>query len=434
MGPLHAALADLGAAVTSEARNVPVTFVGPLTTVVPSPGRRRLEPVPDRPHADRAAPRRRSRLELTTPLVSAPYVRLTAHVMAAFGVDGVTSPTTPSPSRGRYAGPSSSSRMRRPPVTRWRSPPSPVGASGGGLHRCGPGRRRRRRPPGPDGLHRRRPRLGRPHRRAALGVDVDMADVSDLVPTIAAVAATATTPTTYPRRRLHPRQGERPARRPRRGAGHARRSVEVTMTACASSRPLHGAMVDTHHDHRLAMAFGVLAAVVPASGRRPRRRHQELARLLGGPRRRSSETVVVAFDVDGTLTNARLRHAVPPARRRYRWPDGGGLARSRRGRRRRGSARPRRSKAVAARVVFAGRSVAQTRGSRAGRSPPGIAADRLREDRVARLALAPAPRPPDGPGVGVVRRVPAAAGGRTSAGEGPPITVLDGRRRRSCHR
>ena len=42
----------------------------------------------------------------------------------------------------------------------------------------------------------------------------------------------------------------------------------------------------THHDHRLAMAFGVLGAVVPGHrGRRPGRRLQELAGLLGGPRR-----------------------------------------------------------------------------------------------------------------------------------------------------
>ena len=68
------------------------------------------------------------------------------------------------------------------------------------------------------------------------------------------------------RRRVHPGQGERPPRRPRHRARQARRARSPSSpTACASSRPgrCTAPSLATHHDHRLAMAFGVLGAVVP---------------------------------------------------------------------------------------------------------------------------------------------------------------------------
>ena len=97
------------------------------------------------------------------------------------------------------------------------------------------------------------------------GVDVDMADISDLVPTLAVVAVTASTPTTISRRRVHPGQGERPPRRPRRRAGARPApswSRRARRPAHRRRRPLHGAVLGTHHDHRLAMAFGVLGTAV----------------------------------------------------------------------------------------------------------------------------------------------------------------------------
>ena len=71
-----------------------------------------------------------------------------------------------------------------------------------------------------------------------VGVDVDMADVSDLVPTLAVVAAVATTPTMIS------------------GVGFIRAKESDRLGDLAG-----GALL-THHDHRLAMAFGVLGTVV----------------------------------------------------------------------------------------------------------------------------------------------------------------------------
>ncbi len=80
---------------------------------------------------------------------------------------------------------------------------------------------------------------------------------------------------------------------------------------------LNGATLDTHHDHRLAMAFGLLGLVVDGIAvSRPCRRLEELARILGrarldpGP---SHVTRIAAFDLDGTLTD---RDCVVPFLRR----------------------------------------------------------------------------------------------------------------------
>ena len=117
---------------------------------------------------------------------------------------------------------------------------------------------------------RRRARRRRATRRRPLtGIDVDMADVSDLVPTLAAVAATATTPTTitgvgFIRAKESDRLGDlatelRRARRRRRG--DRRRAAHRAGRRRCTAREL-----GTHHDHRLAMAFGVLGTVVAGIG------------------------------------------------------------------------------------------------------------------------------------------------------------------------
>jgi hypothetical protein len=113
-----------------------------------------------------------------------------------------------------------------------------------------------------------------------------------------------------PRRRLHPRQGERPPRRSRRrarearGPGHGDRRRSRHRTDPADE--LRGARLGTHHDHRLAMAFGVLGAAVPASRstipRWCRRAGPGSGTMLPRPSARIAVTVVAAFDVDGTLT------------------------------------------------------------------------------------------------------------------------------------
>jgi 3-phosphoshikimate 1-carboxyvinyltransferase len=91
------------------------------------------------------------------------------------------------------------------------------------------------------------------------GIDVDMRDMSDLVPTLAAVAVFASTPTTI------------------RGVGFIRskesnriddlvkelRSIGVEANATSDGlivqpSSVRGGRVDTHHDHRMAMAFALI--------------------------------------------------------------------------------------------------------------------------------------------------------------------------------
>ena len=95
------------------------------------------------------------------------------------------------------------------------------------------------------------------------GIELDMSDVSDLVPTVAAVACFADSPTTitgvgFIRRKESDRIGDLVAG-----------LVDVGCRAIAlddglrieptSPTDRHGATLRTHHDHRLAMAWSLLA-------------------------------------------------------------------------------------------------------------------------------------------------------------------------------
>jgi 3-phosphoshikimate 1-carboxyvinyltransferase len=96
------------------------------------------------------------------------------------------------------------------------------------------------------------------------GIDVDMAAISDLVPTVAAVAITASTPTRirgvgFIRAKESDRLGDLASELRALGADVA---VEPDGLRIEPAGELHGARLATHHDHRLAMAFGVLGAVV----------------------------------------------------------------------------------------------------------------------------------------------------------------------------
>jgi 3-phosphoshikimate 1-carboxyvinyltransferase len=279
MGPLHDALAALGVAVEpgEMAGGLPVTVRGPLTTGgavairgdVSSQYLTALMLI---------APLLEDglRLQLTTPLVSVPYVRLTAAVMASFDLRGVEVGTdeivVP---EGRYAGRDQSIE----PDASSASYPLAMAAVVGGRVRI-------------SGLHRDSAqgdvafadllgRMGctvdddiaglavaRDPERPLTGIDVDMADISDLVPTLAAVAATATTPTTitgvgFIRAKESDRLGDLAAELATLGA-------DVTVTAdglrIEPAGPLRAADLGTHHDHRLAMAFGVLGAAVDGIG------------------------------------------------------------------------------------------------------------------------------------------------------------------------
>jgi 3-phosphoshikimate 1-carboxyvinyltransferase len=213
------------------------------------------------------------RVRLTTPLVSVPYVRLTATVMRAFGVEGVTvDEASLSVAPGRYRG----FDLAIEPDASSASYPLAMAAVAGGrvqvraLHRTSAqgdvvfaellGRMGCAVADDGGGLTVSRDVAG-----PLVGLDVDMADVSDLVPTVAAVAALATTPTRiggvgFIRAKESDRLGDLAAELSRLGAAV---TVEPDGLRVAPVGSLRGAELGTHHDHRLAMAFGVVGAAVP---------------------------------------------------------------------------------------------------------------------------------------------------------------------------
>jgi len=267
MAPLHQALSDLGVAVdAADPGRLPVTVHGPLRTggTVALPGDVSSQYLTALmligPRLDGGL-----RLRLTTPLVSAPYVRLTAAVMAGFGVAGVTSDddgiVVPA---GRYR---ATDLAVEPDASSASYPLAMAAVAGGrvqvrGLHRSSAqgdaafadllGRMGCTVHDDPAGLA-----VERDPARPLRGIDVDMADVSDLVPTLAAVAVTAATPTRitgvgFIRGKESDRLGDLAGELAALGAAVA---VEPDGLRIDASAHLHGA--------RLAMAFGVLAAVVP---------------------------------------------------------------------------------------------------------------------------------------------------------------------------
>jgi 3-phosphoshikimate 1-carboxyvinyltransferase len=102
------------------------------------------------------------------------------------------------------------------------------------------------------------------HGRPLSGVDVDMNAISDTVMTLAAVACCAEGPTTI-RNVAHIRHKETD-----RLAALATelRKVGAEVTEFADGleivpRPLHGAIIDTYNDHRMAMSMALIGLKVP---------------------------------------------------------------------------------------------------------------------------------------------------------------------------
>ncbi|MEP7113146.1 MAG: 3-phosphoshikimate 1-carboxyvinyltransferase, partial [Ilumatobacteraceae bacterium] len=91
------------------------------------------------------------------------------------------------------------------------------------------------------------------------GIDIDMVDLSDLVPTLAAVACFADTPTRirgvgFIRAKESDRLGDLCCELRHLGVAVAETDDGLTIDPSV----LHGAQLGTHHDHRLAMAFGLV--------------------------------------------------------------------------------------------------------------------------------------------------------------------------------
>ena len=106
--------------------------------------------------------------------------------------------------------------------------------------------------------------VGRDTNEPLQGVDIDMSEISDLVPTLAIVAMFAKTPTRirnvgFIRNKESDRIGDLASEMRSLGA----KVVEHEDGLEISPQALHCGSCDTHHDHRIAMAFGVAGLKVP---------------------------------------------------------------------------------------------------------------------------------------------------------------------------
>jgi 3-phosphoshikimate 1-carboxyvinyltransferase len=272
-GPLHEALAQIGVSVVpgESFGNLPVTVTGP-----PTSGRVEIRGDvssqfvtalmligPFLPGG--------LQLRLTSPLVSRPYVELTAAVMAWFGIEGVTvgddlievAPGAYRPT-DVFVEPDASSASYPLAIAAVTGGTVVVRGLGSGalqgdavfadlLARMGCDVERddeRVRVTGAAELH---------------GIDLDMADISDLVPTMAAVAACAASPSRirgvgFIRGKESDRLGD--LTRELRRVGVDIDETDDGLMVRPSRAALRPAALATHHDHRLAMAFAVLGSVV----------------------------------------------------------------------------------------------------------------------------------------------------------------------------
>ena len=98
------------------------------------------------------------------------------------------------------------------------------------------------------------------------GIDIDMSEISDLVPTVAALACFAVSPTRingvgFIRNKESDRIGDLATELRKFGANVVEHDDGLTI----APDELMGATVDTHEDHRLAMAFSIIGARVPGT-------------------------------------------------------------------------------------------------------------------------------------------------------------------------
>lgn len=275
MGPLHDSLVALGATVRSahSAGHLPVTVAGPLrhADAVVIPGDVSSQFISAMMLIGPYVPGG-LKMWLSSGLVSRPYLEITKAVMHAFGHDDVEIrdrhvnvgageylPTTftvePDASSASYplaaaamVGGAVSVRGLGSSSVQGDARFSDVLASMGCIVTTAPH----------DTVVMRR-------RDSPLrGIDIDMSDISDLVPTVAVVATQAVTPTRifgvgFIREKESDRLGDLAAELAKLGALV---TVEPDGLRIDPTDLLHGARLATHHDHRLAMAFGLLGLVV----------------------------------------------------------------------------------------------------------------------------------------------------------------------------
>ncbi len=213
-------------------------------------------------------------IELTTPLVSRPYLELTATVMAAFGHDDVRiGERRIDVGAGRYR----ATDVAIEPDASSASYPLAAAAIAGGRVRVGglgtssaQGDARFADVLAAMGCAvERSEHWTEVRRRGTLrGIDIGMADISDTVPTLAVVAAFASTPTRiegigFIRRKESDRVGAVVANLVRLGVDAREEADGMLIVPPAGGVPaLRGARIPTFHDHRQAMAFALAGLVV----------------------------------------------------------------------------------------------------------------------------------------------------------------------------
>ncbi len=213
------------------------------------------------------------RLDLTSELVSRPYVDMTAAVMKSFGVTGVdVGARHVRVPEARYV---ATTIAIEPDASSASYPLAVAAIRGGRVQILGLGARSLQGDArfadlmgamgcsvecGDDSTA-----VSRDGDAPLRGIDVDMSDISDLVPTVAAVALFAETPTRitgvgFIRGKESDRLGD--LARELGALGGAVEETDDGLVVHPSGQRLHGATLATHHDHRLAMAFGVISTVV----------------------------------------------------------------------------------------------------------------------------------------------------------------------------
>jgi 3-phosphoshikimate 1-carboxyvinyltransferase len=272
MGPLHEALTELGASVRAgeQLGHLPVTISGPVRGGVGVDIRGDVSSqfltalmligpyVPGGLH-----------VTVTTPLVSRPYLEITKAVMAEFGHDAATleddsivveagsyrardysvEPDASSASYALAAAAVCGGRVEVRGLTE--------ASLQGDAAFCDV--------LGAMGCTARRGQTSTVVEGGSLrGIDIDMVDMSDLVPTLAAVAVFADSPTRirgvgFIRAKESDRLGDLCVELRRLGADAEDTEDGLVIRPAA----LHAARLGTHHDHRLAMAFGVIGLRIP---------------------------------------------------------------------------------------------------------------------------------------------------------------------------
>ena len=213
------------------------------------------------------------RIDLSTPLVSRPYVAITASVMSSFGAEGITvGERTIGVESSAYR---ACSYAIESDASSASYPLAAAAITGGAVRVLGIGRgalqgdarfadlmadmgcRVERDESGTTVIGTGRLR----------GIDVDMADISDLVPTVAAVAAFADTPTRitgvgFIRHKESDRiadvvDGLRAIGCP------AEETTDGLVVRPVDRASYRGTSLRVHDDHRLAMSWSLLALAVP---------------------------------------------------------------------------------------------------------------------------------------------------------------------------